>query len=153
MSTNNTKVQSVIETSFTNALSKITADKAGNLISDLYIQVDQETGELDLYDDEEHLIEKVVIFDWVNNEEEENSFTAKVLPVLKAVLTGMAAKNMFNDPRFLKPLSINLTDEDFVVIEEILFLDDDTLRLDDPLLKDLDKDLDDFLDKLLSDVK
>lgn len=153
MSTNNTKVQSVIETSFTNALSKIAADKAGNLISDLYIQVDQETGELDLYDDEEHLIEKVVIFDWVNNEEEENTFTAKVLPVLKAVLTGMVAKNMFNDPRFLKPLSISLTDEDFVVIEEILFLDDDTLRLDDPLLKDLDKDLDDFLDKLLSDVK
>lgn len=153
MSTNNTKVQSVIETSFTNALSKIAADKAGNLISDFYIQVDQETGELDLYDDEEHLIEKVVIFDWVNNEEEENTFTAKVLPVLKAVLTGMVAKNMFNDPRFLKPLSISLTDEDFVVIEEILFLDDDTLRLDDPLLKDLDKDLDDFLDKLLSDVK
>lgn len=153
MSTNNTKVQSVIETSFTNALSKIAADKAGNLISDLYIQVDQETGELDLYDDEEHLLEKAVIFDWVNNEEDENTFTAKVLPVLKAVLTGMGAKNMFNDSRFLKPLSISLTDEDFVVIEEILFLDDDTLRLDDPLLKDLDKDLDEFLAKLLSDVK
>lgn len=153
MSTNNAKVQSVIETSFSNALNKIAADKAGNLISDLYIQVDQETGELDLYDDEEHLIEKVVIFDWVNNEEDENVFNSKVTPILKAVLTGMAAKNMFTDTRLLKPLSISLTDEDFVVIEELLFLDDDTLRLDDPLLKDLDKDLDDFLDKLLSDVE
>ena len=45
----------------------------------------------------------------------------------------------------MKPLSVSLTDEDFVVIEELLFIDDDVLRLDDPLLKDLDADLDDFL--------
>lgn len=152
MSTNNAKVQSVIESSFTNALTKLAADKGGNLISDLYIQTDQETGSLELYDDEEHLIEKVVIYDWINNEEEEEVFNGKIIPVLKAVLAGMVAKNMFTDSRLLKPLSISLTDEDFVVIEELLFLDDETLRLDDPLLKDLDKDLDDFLDKLLSDV-
>lgn len=30
------------------------------------------------------------------------------------------------------------------MIEELLFIDDDVLRLDDPLLKDLDADLDDF---------
>ena len=37
--------------------------------------------------------------------------------------------------------------------EELLFIDDDVLRLDDPLLKDLDADLDDFLANLLADVK
>lgn len=153
MSTNNTKVQSVIESSFANAVSKLAADESGNLISDLYIQVDQESGELGLFDDEEHQIEKIVIFDWVNNAEEEADFNQKVIAILKNVLTVMAAKESFNNPRFLKPLSVSLTDEDFVVIEELLFLDDETLRLDDPLLKDLDKDLDNFLDKLLSDVE
>lgn len=152
MSTNNAKVQSVIETSFTNGLGKLAADHSGNLISDLYIQVDQESGEVELYDDEEHLIEKVIIFDWVKSEEQEDAFYAKIIPILKAVLTGMATKNLFMDSRLLKPLSVSLTDEDFVVIEELIFLDDDTLRIDDPLLKDLDKDLDDFLDELLSDV-
>ena len=53
----------------------------------------------------------------------------------------------------MKPFSVSLTDEDFVVIEELLFLDDEVLRADDPLLKDLDADLDDFLTKLLSDVE
>ena len=53
----------------------------------------------------------------------------------------------------MKPFSISLTDEDFSVIEELLFLDDETLRLDDPLLKNLDADLDEFLSELLSDVK
>ena len=65
----------------------------------------------------------------------------------------MSTKNIFDVPRFMKPLSVSLTDEDFVVIEELLFIDDDMLRLDDPLLKDLDADLDDFLAKLLSDVE
>ena len=72
---------------------------------------------------------------------------------MKAVLTILSTKNIFDTPRFMKPLSVSLTDEDFVVIEELLFIDDDMLRLDDLLLKDLDADLDDFLANLLADVK
>lgn len=153
MNANNAKVQSVIESSFTNAIDKINTDPSGNLISDLYLQVDQETGELEVFDDDEQLIEKVVIFDWVNNTEDEDVFLKKVGALLKGVLAVMSTKDLFKGARLLKPLSISLTDEDFVIIEELLFLDDETLRLDDPLLKDLDKDLDKFLDELLSDIK
>ena len=39
------------------------------------------------------------------------------------------------------------------MIEELLFIDDDMLLLDDPLLKDLDTDLDNFLANLLADVE
>lgn len=108
------------------------------------MQADAESGELQIYDDEEHLIEKIVIFDWVNSNEEENAFNKRVAASVKAVLTILSTKNIFDVPRFMKPLSVSLTDEDFVVIEELLFIDDDMLRLDDPLLKDLDADLDDF---------
>ena len=117
------------------------------------MQADAESGELQIYDDEEHLIEKIVIFDWVNSNEEENAFNKRVAASVKAVLTILSTKNVFDVPRFMKPLSVSLTDEDFVVIEELLFIDDDMLRLDDPLLKDLDADLDDFLANLLADVK
>ncbi|SEF60852.1 MULTISPECIES: hypothetical protein [Parabacteroides] len=152
MNSNNAKIQSVIESAFSTAINKLAKDESGSFISDLYVQADAESGELQIYDDEEHLIEKIVIFDWVNNTEEEDVFNKRVAASVKAVLTILSTKDMFNHPRFMKPLSISLTDEDFVVIEELLFLDDETLRLDDPLLKDLDADLDDFLAKLLSDV-
>jgi len=89
----------------------------------------------------------------VNSNEEENAFNKRVAASVKAVLTILSTKNIFDVPRFMKPLSVSLTDEDFVVIEELLFIDDDMLRLDDPLLKDLDADLDDFLANLLADVK
>lgn len=153
MSTNNSKVQTVIEAAFQTAIDRLAADTAGNLISDLYVQVDQETGELQIYDEEEHLIEKTIIYDWVNSQEAEEQFVKRVVGILKNVLATFATKNSFDAPRFLKPLSVSLTDEDFVVVEELMFLDDDLLRLDDPLLQNLDKDLDDFLAKLLPDIK
>lgn len=153
MNANIVKVQSLIENAFTSAIEKLAKDESGNFVSDLYVQVDAENGELQIYDDEEHLIEKVVIFDWVNLNEEENAFNKRVAASIKAVLTILSTKKVFDIPRFMKPLSVSLTDEDFVVIEELLFIDDDTLRLDDPLLKDLDADLDDFLTNLLADVK
>lgn len=153
MNANVAKVQSLIENAFTSAVAKLTKDESGNMISDLYIQADAESGELQIYDDEEKLIDKVVIFEWVNNNEEEEVFNKRVAASVKAVLTILSTKKAFDAPRFMKPLSISLTDEDFVVIEELLFVDDDMLRLDDPLLKDLDADLDDFLANLLADVK
>lgn len=153
MSTNNSKVQTVIEAAFQTAIDRLAADTAGNLLSDLYVQVDQETGELQIYDEEEHLIEKTIIYEWVNSQEAEEQFVKRVVGILKNVLATFATKNSFDAPRFLKPFSVSLTDEDFVVVEELMFLDDDLLRLDDPLLQNLDKDLDDFLAKLLPDIK
>lgn len=153
MSANNAKVQSIIEASFTSAIEKLTNDENSNYLSDLYVQVDQESGELQIFDEEERLIEKNVIFDWVNNTEKEDVFNKRVAASIKAVLTILSTKNAFDHPRFMKPFSVSMTDEDFVVIEELLFLDDDLLRLDDPFLKDLDKELKDFLDKLLPDMK
>ncbi len=153
MGTNLTQIKSILETLFLSAIQKMTTDKNGNYISDIYVQADPENGELLIYDEGENLVDKTVIFDWVNNTEGEEVFNRRVADVLKSVLASLSAKNIFDNPRFIKPLSISLTDESFVVIEELLFLDDDMLRLDDPLLKDLDADLDKFLDELLSDVK
>ena len=153
MNANITKVQPLIEKAFVEAIDKLTKEESASLVSDFYVQVDAETCELQIYDDEEQLINKVVIFDWVNSPEEENAFNKKVAAAIKAVLTILSTKNAFDSARLVKPFSISLTDEDFVVIEELLFIDDDMLLLDDPLLKDLDADLDNFLAKLLADVE
>lgn len=153
MVTSAAQIQSILETLFMTAIDKMIKSVNGNYISDIYVQADQETGELQIYDEEEALVDKTVIFDWVNNTEEEDVFARRVSDVVRSVLTGLVSKNVFDSPRFIKPLSVSLTDESFVVIEELLFLDDENLRLDDPLLKDLDADLDEFLSKLLSDVE
>lgn len=153
MSANNAKIQSILETTFTSAISKLTAEESNGYYSDLYVQADAESGELQIYDEEERLLDKVVVFDWVGCSCEEDQFNKQVANTVKSVLTLLVAKNVFDNSHIMKPFSVSLTDEDFVVIEELLFLDDEVLRVDDPLLKDLDADLDDFLAKLLSDVE
>lgn len=153
MSANNAKVQAVIESTFNLAIKKLVAKDTGNSYSDLYVQVDAESGELQIYDESESLVEKTIIFDWVNAKNNNKQFIQQVIAILKAVLAVLVTKNVFENPCFLKPFSVSLTNDDFSVIEELLFLDDENLLLDDPLLKDLDADLDDFLAKLLSDVK
>lgn len=153
MSANNAKIQSVLETTFTSAIGKLTADDSNSYHSDLYVQADPESGELQIYDEEERLLDKTIVFDWVDCPCDEDKFNKQVANTLKSVLTLLVAKNIFDSPYITKPFSVSLTDEDFVVIEELLFLDDEVLRADDPLLKDLDADLDDFLAKLLSDVE
>ena len=153
MNANITKVQPLIEKAFVEAIDQLTKEESANLVSDFYVQVDAETGELQIYDDAERLMNKVVIFDWVNSPEEEDAFNKKVAAAIKAVLTILSTKNAFDSTRLVKPFSVSLTDEDFVVIEELLFIDDDMLQLDDPSLKDLDTDLDNFLANLLADVE
>ncbi len=153
MGTSLTQIQSILEALFQSAIQKMTTNDSRNYISDIYVQVDPENGEVQIYDEEENLVDKTIIFDWVNNTESEEVFNRRVTDVLKSVMKALVAKKAFDNSQFIRPLSVSLTDESFVVIEELLFLDDEMFRLDDPLLKDLDADLDIFLDKLLSDVK
>lgn len=153
MGISNIKTQAIIESAFYAAVNKLKTNEFGSCFHDLYVQVDMENGEVSIYDEEEHLLEKVTVFDWVNKSESDEPFRMQVVSTLKAVLTVLVAKNAFDSPNLMKPFSVNLTGDDFSVIEELLFLDDDNLRIDDPLLKDLDADLDDFLARLFSDIK
>ncbi|MDR2118557.1 MAG: hypothetical protein LBP25_03360 [Tannerellaceae bacterium] len=150
MRVNNAKVQSIIENALASVIKELTKNESGNFISDLYVQADAESGEFHIFGEEENLLGKIVVFEWVNSEEA--TFYKKVSPTIKAALTSLTARNLFNHSCFLRPFSISMVDESFTVIEELLFIDDNTFRLDDPLLKDLDAELDNFLKALLSDL-
>ena len=153
MSANNAKVQSVIESVFQSVVVKLSDNASTILVSDLFIQVDQETGEVQIFDDAENLLDKVVIFDWINKNEEESTFIIRITSTLKNVLSLLSVKGVFEKKNISIPFAVSLTDEDFSVIEELLFIDEDITRVDDPLLQNLDEDLDLFLAKLLSDLE
>ena len=59
MSTNNAKVQAVIETAILSAIDKVAKNESAGFISDLFLQADQESGELQIYDDNEKLLDKL----------------------------------------------------------------------------------------------
>jgi len=55
----------------------------------------------------------------------------------------------FDKVTILKPYSFVLVDEDKETVTELLLVDDDTMLVNDELLKGLDEELDSFLKELL----
>ena len=55
----------------------------------------------------------------------------------------------FDKLTILKPYSFVLVDEEKETVAELLLVDDDTLLVNDELLKGLDEELDSFLKELL----
>ena len=143
----------IIQDLTTQAINSLGEDHAGDPLNDLFLQVDQQTGEVAVFDENERLFGKEVVFDWVLPDLEEEDFYAKIVPELKKIMFSLNEKNVFDKIFIEKPFSVSLVNDGFDVVEELLFLDDDTLKLDDELWKDMDKELDAFLKDLLSDTK
>jgi hypothetical protein len=153
MNASDTKIQAVVESAFKSAVRKLIDKNPECFRNDLFVQIDDESGELQIYDESENLIEKTIIFDWIGKSLEDERPSEKIIAILRSSLAALVADDVFSNPCFAMPFSISLTDENFTVMEELLFLDDENTRIDDPLLKNLDEELDNFLHELLSDVK
>lgn len=116
-------------------------------LTDILIQVKQESGELMVFNDDDEELTRCVIEEWIENKDED--FYLQIQSVLKQAITNLKEK-MENLP-ILKPYSFVLIGEDKETINDLYLVDDDTIMLDGDLLKDLDKDLDEFLNHLLKD--
>lgn len=131
------------------ALTKISGSEEDLSVTDIHIQPSQETGCIKIYDDEENLLASDTIEEW--KEYEEDDFNAGVAKVLKEEIEVLKKDGLIDSLKILKPYYFVLIDENKETIADIYLVDDDTLILNDELLKGLDKELDDFLEQLLKE--
>jgi len=138
------KVRNIIQ----EAIDSLISGYKGSSLTDIFIIYDEENGELSIYDDEENILAKEIIDEQGNLRNDENDFT----DILRSVVHEMSDEGLFSSLDIFTPFSVNLANEDFVIIEELATIDDDSvIRLDDDFLKRIDKEFDDFLDKLLKE--
>ena len=127
-------------------------DKFGKLenavITDLYINVDKESGKLTIFDDDDQALSEAIIAEWENTPKEQ---TASIEKLLRSELTQMQKVGLLDKINILKPFSITLVDENKETIVDLAYIDDDTLMLDKELLEGLDKEMDEFLAHLLEE--
>lgn len=131
------------------ALTKISGSEEDLSVTDIHIQPSQETGCIKIYDDEDNLLASDTIEEW--KEYEEDDFNAGVAKVLKEEIEALKKDGLIDSLKILKPYYFVLIDENKETIADIYLVDDDTLILNDELLKGLDKELDDFLEQLLKE--
>ena len=131
------------------ALTKISGSEEDLSVTDIHIQPSQETGCIKIYDDEDNLLASDTIDEWKEYEEED--FNAGVAKVLKEEIEALKKDGLIDSLKILKPYYFVLIDENKETIADIYLVDDDTMILNDELLKGLDKELDDFLEQLLKE--
>jgi hypothetical protein len=110
-----------------------------NSLGDLFLYYEQEDNILFIYDDQENLLNEIQL----PRDEVFNTAT------LRFMLQSEEQVQLFDRDYIFKPFTINLVDRNFAVIEEIFFLDDDTIQLGNNLWNSVEKELDNFLKDLL----
>ena len=101
-----------------------------------------------IYDDDDKVLARTIINEWV--EYDSDDFYAVVEPILRAELEALKATGLLEKLSLMKPYSFVLVDEEKETVAELLLVDDEeTLLLNDELLKGLDEELDAFLKDLL----
>ena len=100
-----------------------------------------------IFDDEDEELANTSIEEWMTYEGDD--FYENVERILSSLLCNMKNEGKFDKLTILKPFSFVLVDDDKETIAELLLMDDDTLLVNEELLKGLDEELDSFLKELL----
>lgn len=130
------------------ALCRYTSEGDETVVTDIHLQPNSESGELIIFDDDDQELSRTIINEWV--EYESDDFYTVVEPILRAEAEALKESGKLEKLCLMKPYSFVLVDEDKETVAELLLVDeDDTLLLNDELLKGLDEELDAFLKDLL----
>lgn len=113
-------------------------------LTDIILQVRQESGELLVFDDDDNELTRCVVEEWIGNTDE--NFYTEVQPVLKAAISRI--KDVTENVAVLKPYSYVLVGEDHETISDLYLVDDDTIMLSGDLMEGLDDDLNSFWEEL-----
>jgi hypothetical protein len=153
MNKENSKVQSVVESFFSALIDSLVSKNTFRIISNLYVQLDSENGEIQAYDEQGNLLKKIVVFEWVDVEKEAETFGSEAVDVIKGAIASLDDKGAFDHPVFVRPFAISWTDEDFNILAPIYTIEDEIVLSANSFLKKIDAELDDFFEKLLLDVE
>ena len=130
------------------ALCRYASEGDETVVTDIHLQPNSESGELIIFDDDDQELSRTIINEWV--EYESDDFYTVVDPILRAEVEALKESGKLEKLCLMKPYSFVLVDEDKETVAELLLVDEDeTLLLNDELLKGLDEELDAFLKDLL----
>jgi hypothetical protein len=144
----NKSLEPVLKAAIETSLKNYELQSAGNFLGDLYLYYDWDNQTLSFFDD----VEKELFTINLNDEdivEDTDNFQQEVRNTAKQVLKELEKENAFNSEFICKPFAVSMIDNDFIIMEELIFVDDNTLKLDGNLWTGLDNELDEFLKNLM----
>lgn len=126
---------------------KFPTNDEADMMTDIHIRASQDSGDLMAFDDNDDEITRCVVEQWINYPDED--FYPSVTHLIRNEIT--ALKATLESLGIMKPYSFVLENDDKENVAELYLVDDDTIILGDELMKDLDTDLDSFLNNLMKE--
>lgn len=142
------KTRAAVSKSIKEAVCRYVSCGDSSYITDIHFMPKQDSGELVIFNDDEEELVRTIIDEWIDSDDED--FMKEVENLLRSELYALKDEGYFDRMSLLKPYSFVLVDEDKETVSELMIVDeDDTMLLDDELLKGLDEELDAFLKELM----
>lgn len=142
------KTRAAISSTIREALCRYVSGDENSVVTDIHLLPKQDSGELLIFNDDDEELARTIIEEWI--ECDTDDFMKEVESVLRSEIAALNDQRYFEKLSLLKPYSFVLVDEDRETVAELMLVDDDdTLLLNDELLKGLDEELDAFLKELL----
>ena len=126
---------------------KFPQKEEASMLTDIHIRVTQETGELMVFNDDDKELTRCVIEQWIDNKDD--NFYKDVANTLRSIINKQ--KKLIEQLSIVRPYSFVLENDEHENLAELYLVDDDTVIIDEELMSGLDKDLNDFLSKLLKE--
>lgn len=134
---------------------KFPASEEPTIMTDIHIRVNQDTGDVMVYDDNDTEITRIVVDEWISDKEDTENFYSNAAKELRRLLylNNSEGKEYGMMPCICMPFNYVLENELGEVIEELYIADieQDTLIVGEPFMVGLSEDLDDFIKKLLDE--
>lgn len=137
-----------IERTIRKTTDKFPADPNTSVMTDIHVRVFQDSGELITFDDSDEEITRGLVEQWIDNTDDD--FYSAIPPIIRKCIEHQ--KELVEKMGIMKPFTFVLENDEKEPIEELYIVDDDLVIIDDDMMQDLDKDLDEFLNNLLKDA-
>ena len=143
----NKSLEPVLRSAVVKSLKNYELANNDNFLGDLYIYYDAGNQTLTFFDSVEKELFLLILNEapvvWGLDILQEIKDTAKY------ILKGLKDEHVFDKKFISKPFTISLVDNDFVVEEELFFLDDPAVKSGGDLWSGMNRELDEFLKNLM----
>lgn len=125
------------------------------LLSDMYVLLTEgDESRLAIYDDLDNILTETTLTAWDDWKAEltDDETLAPFIELITATVNADELSSIFADMEYNGPFSLLLVDSQMNVISELLTIDKENILLGDEFWEKMDKELDEFYEKLMSDI-
>ncbi len=143
-----------VQDAFIKVLMKVAARNI--VLSDMYVRISEDDEpSLIIYDDADSVLLTAPLNCWSEWREafDEPEYLPELITLLTETVNAPELYELFDNFEYDAPFSLLLVDEKMEIVSELLTIDHENIVLGDSFWEQMDKELDEFFEKLMSDTR